>query len=270
MNATIDNAAPPVSRFWRVFLALMALGMLGVFSLIPTIMGQLEQLQPELADMPTAVLVLISLLNSAILLAVAVAVGALTAHRVGLRSFVAERVSGGAAVWPQLRPHIPFAIVAGLIFGFVVLGLDALIDPFANAEFLAEMPGAGNPIPQLILGLLYGGITEELLLRWGFMSLLVWIGWWLFQRGQGSPGPALVWTAIIVAAILFGLGHLPALSQLVVLTPLLVIRTVLLNALGGLLFGWLFWRRGLETAMVAHAFAHVAFFIINVIGINSV
>ena len=97
------------------------------------------------------------------------------------------------------------------------------------------------------------------------MSLLVWGGWRLFQRGEGNPGPALVWMAIIIAALLFGLGHLPALSQLVVLTPLLVIRTVLLNALGGLLFGWLFWRRGLETAMVAHAAAHVAFFIVNVI-----
>ena len=265
MNATIDNTLPLAGRFWQVFLALMALGMLGVLSLIPTIMGQLDQLPPEMADMPTAVLVILSLFNSALLLAVAVAVGALTAHRVGLRSLVAERVRGGTAVWPQLRPHIPFAVVAGLIFGFVVLALDALIDPFANAELLAEMPGAGNPVAQLILGLLYGGIAEELLLRWGFMSLLVWGGWRLFQRGQGNPSPALVWIAIIIAAILFGLGHLPALSQLVVLTPLLIIRTVLLNALGGLLFGWLFWRRGLETAMVAHAAAHVAFFIVNVI-----
>jgi hypothetical protein len=38
---------------------------------------------------------------------------------------------------------------------------------------------------------------------------------------------------------------------------------VLLNALGGVLFGWLFWRRSLEAAMVAHATTHVGFFIIN-------
>jgi hypothetical protein len=29
------------------------------------------------------------------------------------------------------------------------------------------------------------------------------------------------------------------------------------NALPGLLFGWLFWRRGLEAAMGAHALAHL-------------
>ena len=29
------------------------------------------------------------------------------------------------------------------------------------------------------------------------------------------------------------------------------------NTLAGLVFGWLFWRHGLEAAIVAHALAHV-------------
>jgi membrane protease YdiL (CAAX protease family) len=41
------------------------------------------------------------------------------------------------------------------------------------------------------------------------------------------------------------------------------VRTVLLNALGGVLFGWLFWRRSLEVAMVAHAAFHVGLFVLN-------
>lgn len=104
---------------------------------------------------------------------------------------------------------------------------------------------------------------EELLLRWGMMTLLLWIGWRVVLRGQGRPGPALVWTANILAALLFGIGHLPALAAMVTLTPLIVVRTVLLNALGGVIFGWLFWRRNLETAMVAHAATHVGFFVVN-------
>jgi membrane protease YdiL (CAAX protease family) len=102
-----------------------------------------------------------------------------------------------------------------------------------------------------------------LLLRWGVMSLLVWIGWRIFQRGQGQAHPVLVWTAITLAAVLFGVGHLPAMANLVELTPLIIFRTILLNALGGMLFGWLFWRRSLEVAMVAHAAGHVGFFIVN-------
>jgi membrane protease YdiL (CAAX protease family) len=101
-----------------------------------------------------------------------------------------------------------------------------MIDPFANAEFIAEMPGEGDIFARLLLGVLYGGIVEELMLRWRFMTLLVWIGWRLFQRDEGLPSPAIVWTAIILAALLFGLSHLPALAGLVVLTPILVIRTI--------------------------------------------
>lgn len=251
------------ARFGKTFLVLFGLGLLGVLTLIPMIMTQLDALPPEMAGLPTPVLVLLSLLNPSILLAIAVAVGTLLAHRVGLRSLVAEKVRLGTAVWPNLRPHLPLAFVSGLIFAVVVLGLDQLMDPFANAQMIGEMPNEGNPFTQLLLGLLYGGITEELLLRWGFMSLLAWLGWRVLQRGQGTPRPAIMWTAIILAAILFGVGHLPALAGIVVLTPLLIFRTILLNALGGLLFGWLFWRRNLETAMVAHAAAHVGFFIVN-------
>lgn len=265
------NQTPASTHFGKTFLALFGLGFLGVLTLIPTIMTQLDALPPEMAALPTPVVVLLSLLNPSILLAIAVAVGALLAHRVGLRSLVAEKVRMGTAasagsgydVWPNLRPHIPMAFVAGLVFAFVVLGLDQLMNPFANAEIIGEMPNEGNPFTQLLLGLLYGGITEELLLRWGFMSLLAWLGWRVLQRGEGAPRPAIMWTAIVLAAILFGVGHLPALAGIVVLTPLLVFRTILLNALGGLLFGWLFWRRNLETAMVAHAAGHVGFFIAN-------
>jgi membrane protease YdiL (CAAX protease family) len=39
----------------------------------------------------------------------------------------------------------------------------------------------------------------------------------------------------------------------------------MLNAAGGILFGWLFWRRNLETAMVSHAAVHVAFFVMNAV-----
>jgi membrane protease YdiL (CAAX protease family) len=252
-------------RFGKTFLALFGLGLLGVLSLIPTLLGQLETLPPALADLSLPVALAVSLINSVLLLAVAVAIGTLLAHRVGLRSVVAEKVRQGAAIWPQLRPNIAMSFLSGLIFAVITIAADALINPFGDTELLSEAFTETNPFSQLVLGLLYGGIVEELLLRWGFMTLLVWLGWLLFQRGQGLPRPALVWTAIILAALLFGIGHLPALAALVALTPLLVARTILLNALGGVLFGWLFWRRSLEVAMLAHASAHIGFFLIRVI-----
>ncbi len=271
MNTMATQTHPEATnkmRFGKTFLVLLGLGLPGILSLIPTALGQVEALPPEMLELPEPLTVALALLNALILLAVAVAVGTLLAHRVGLRSLVAEKVRRGAAIWPQLQPNIKLAFVVGIIFAVVVLGLDALINPFAGTELAddlatGEAPTIGSLFTQLLTGLLYGGIVEELLLRWGVMTLLVWLGWWAAQRGQGAPRPVLVWAAIILAAVLFGIGHLPALAGMVTLTPLIVVRTVLLNALGGLVFGWLFWRRNLETAMVAHAATHVGFFIIN-------
>lgn len=269
MTATeIQTDVPRKSRFGKTFLALLGIGIPGILSLIPTVISQLEGLPPELLELPMPVVALLSLLNPLILMAFGVAIGVLLAHRVGLRSLVAEKVQQGTAIWSELRPYLRMAFIMGLIFAVVVIGLDAVINPFAgtemeNVSIAGEAPTIGALLAQLLLGLLYGGIVEELMLRWGVMVLFVWIGWRVAQRGQGLPTPALVWTANILAALLFGIGHLPALAGMVALTPLIVIRTVLLNALGGVLFGWLFWKRNLETAMVAHAATHVGFFIIN-------
>ncbi len=263
----MDKSSSGSSRigFVKVFAALFALGIPGIVALIPTVSELLGTLPPELAELPMALVIALSLVNVIVLLAVAVAVGTLLAHRVGLRSLVAERVRTGQAIWPELRPHVVRAFIGGAAFMTVVIAADYVLDPFAGEELSAAAVSLGDLLAALIVGILYGGILEELLLRWGLMSALVWIGWRIIQRGNGVPKPALVWGGVILAALLFGIGHLPALAAMVEPTPLLIVRTVALNALGGLLFGWLYWRRSLEVAMVAHAGAHVALFVINAV-----
>jgi hypothetical protein len=267
MSQQAFSTQPSQIHFGKTLLALLALALPGILSLIPVVMGQIEALPldvlGELAEMPPALVVALSLINPLILLLIAVVIGNLLAYRIGLRSLVAEKVSNGTPIWPQLRPHTPLAFGVGVLFAFVVTGLDRVMDPFAGTDLVIEPATLAGLFSQLSLGLLYGGIVEELLLRWGVMSLLVWIGWRLIQRGQGQAHPVLVWAAIILAAVLFGIGHLPAMAGMVKLTPLIIFRTILLNALGGILFGWLYWRHNLESAMLAHAAGHVGFFLIN-------
>jgi hypothetical protein len=258
----------PKQAFWKPFIALFLLGMLGVVSLLLIIDAQLEAIMgatPELAELPTTMLYLTVLLQPTILLAIATAVGCLLAFRVDLRSFVYEKMASGEPVWPRLSPQIPLAFIAGLLLAVVITLLDLAFSPFTREALETAVSAQANPIPQVIMGMLYGGITEELLLRWGFMTLLAWLGWRFLSRSKGLPGSGLMWGAIILAAGLFGIGHLPALSAIVPLTTALVIRTVFLNMVGGILFGWLFWRRSLEAAMIAHASTHVGFFLIHLV-----
>jgi hypothetical protein len=213
MGRRVTNESNSVAtgniRFGKTFLALFGLGLLGVLALVPSLSGQLDALPPELADLPAPAAAALALLNPMILLAVAVAVGTLLAYRVGLRSLVAERVRQGTAIWPQLRPHISLAVVVGLVLSIVIFGLDALINPFAGSDLSTTAAAPAELVGGLLAGLFYGGIVEELLLRWGLMSLLVWIGWRVAQRGQGLPRPALVWMAIVLAALLFGVATYP-------------------------------------------------------------
>lgn len=263
MNQPQGNNSAGNIRFVRTFFALFGLGLLGVLSMIPSIIGQLDILPPELADLSAPVAVLISLANIIILLAISVAVGTLLAHRVGFRSLVADCVRKKQAVWPGLKPHIGKAVMLGIIYAGVLLVLEHLINPFAGTELAERTVSTGDIFMQLVAGIFYGGILEELMLRWGFMTLLIWIGWRFIQRKDALPKPVLVWSAIFIAAIVFGIAHLPAMASMVELTPLIIFRTIFLNALGGVIFGWLFWRHNLETAMVSHAAVHVGLFVAN-------
>jgi membrane protease YdiL (CAAX protease family) len=67
----------------------------------------------------------------------------------------------------------------------VVVGLDQLISRPADAELLAETAAEVSLLPQLLInllvGLFWGGILEELSLRAGLLTLLARIGWRVLQ-----------------------------------------------------------------------------------------
>jgi membrane protease YdiL (CAAX protease family) len=69
--------------------------------------------------------------------------------------------------------------------------------------------------------------------------------------------------ANVVAALAFGAGHLPMAAQVFGgLTTMVVVRTIALNALGGIVFGSLYSRWGLERAMVAHFCADIVLHVV--------
>jgi membrane protease YdiL (CAAX protease family) len=46
------------------------------------------------------------------------------------------------------------------------------------------------------------------------------------------------------------------------ITPLVVIRAIILNGIAGVAFGWLYWKMGLESAMLSHFFTDVVLHVI--------
>ena len=238
-----------ISRL-RLFFYMWIAGMLGVVALTVTVVPQL------VADMTlpvaTWVVMLVSSVQSALLVALAVWVGVVLSPKVGLRATVFEAAVTSGSILAALRPLIFPGLVAGVIGGLGLFAIGGYASPaiLADAEQQFTVP--------LLARVLYGGVTEELLLRWGLMTALLWLTWRFLQRGSGTPQLAYIWLAIVVSALLFGAGHLPAAAiQVGELTAYIVLFVVGANAVFGLLFGYLFWRHGLEAAIFAHLIAHV-------------
>jgi len=245
----------------RLFVVLLLAGLTGVVSLwLIDLNGLLSVLPtPPEAEIPTVTpaLKILSMIQPSFLLAAAVFVGVALAHRVGLSSPVAEAVANGGDVLSALRPQILPGIVGGVVGGIAIVLIASAWKPFLPLEVSRLISDFGNFIP-LPVRLLYGGITEELLLRWGLMTLLVWLGWRLLQKGQAVPSSAVFVGAIVVSSVVFAIGHLPIAFFLFPDASLALILFVIVgNSSFGLVAGYLYLKKGLESAMLAHALAHV-------------
>ncbi|HZH30529.1 MAG TPA: CPBP family intramembrane glutamic endopeptidase [Pyrinomonadaceae bacterium] len=245
----------------RLFFILLTAGLAGVFSFLLVDLPALVALLPAPAgvEIPqiTPAIKLLSLIQPAILLSLAVFAGVSLAHRVGLSSPAAEALASGNPVWPSLKPQILPGIIGGLSGGFAIVVVTLLAKPFLSTETVSRIFEFGKLLP-LPARLLYGGITEELLLRWGVMTLLVWAAWRLLQRRKGEPKAAWFVGAIVISSLVFGVGHLPvAYLILPEATLALTLYVIVANSIFGLIAGYLYWKKGLESAMLAHMLAHV-------------
>jgi Type II CAAX prenyl endopeptidase Rce1-like len=216
---------------WRLVLVAWVAGLPGVVVVALFILPALAV--GHQLPIPLWAVQLASGAQSALLLAIAAAVGAWLANRVDLTAPALSAIAESRSVIEALRPQLGPGSLGGMLGG-MLLWLFACYSPEALAQLQAELR-----MP-LAAGLLYGGLTEELLLRWGLMTLVAWLLWRTWQGGVGTPSRSVMWAAIGVSAFFFGLGHLPALSAaLGHLSERLVIYVVSANAVFGVMAGFL-------------------------------
>jgi hypothetical protein len=227
-------------------------GMMGVLSLLWINLPIPEE------DIPLPVINLLNLISPTFLLSIAVFAGVNLAPQVGFSAPLAEAVASGSSQKLAVTQAQVIPGLLGGVVGAVVISVWSLLwKPSLPSDFLtkAEQFSKGSP---LLMRLLYGGITEEIMLRWGLLTVLVWLLWRFLQKAEGTPNVQYVVLAITISALIFGLGHLPLAFEISpqVTTPL-TIYIVVGNTLFGLIAGYLYWQKGLESAMIAHMVFHV-------------
>jgi hypothetical protein len=195
--------------------------------------------------------------QSALLLGLAVLIGVLLAPKVHLAAPVLSALAEGRPALELLRPQLLPGLIGGIAGASILVVVASVApEPMHHLQPMVGLPAAAK--------LLYGGITEELMLRWGFMTLVIWLLWRSGQRGSGVPSAAVAWLGIGISALIFGIGHLPAASALFGgLSASVVAYVVAGNAAFGIIAGWLYARFGLESAMIAHALTHAFFLAVS-------
>lgn len=237
------------SYYWREVLFLSLAGALGTAAALPYMLTlAAPALKGHSLPLPLPILVSLQLLQSLLLITLVTSIGLACARgqQLGaplLESWLADKRIGPVSA--TLKAAVPIGVLVSITLSI----LDAKIFDPRMPPALVELPRV--PHWQQFLACFYGGITEELLIRLGVLSITVWLLRTVTRKREGER-TSILWIATVVAAVIFGLGHLPVTKSLYPLTPWVVTRAMTLNGLGGLAFGYLYWRGGLECAMLAH------------------
>jgi hypothetical protein len=156
-----------------------------------------------------------------------------------------QRLPGRHAV-PTFAPSwratgdLALGLLAGLALGLIAV-------PFVIPAGLAGV-GAGG----MVVAALGQALVDEVLLR---LFLVTAVAWLLLRWGRVSAGEAAV-TSIAVAALVQVVLYTPGVIGLGFATPLAALAfTVVTVLVPGLVFGMLYWTRGLGAAVTANATA---------------
>jgi hypothetical protein len=248
---------------WRVLWLLLIASLLGAAAALPFVLEIFSPLIENSPPLPISLplLVVVGVAQNLLMLGVVIGVGLLLARKIGLGAPLIESWLYSEKPPVSLRDSFESGAVVGIAVGIVLVAI-----VLAFAQHMPNLPfvkAAGVPIWKRLFACFYGGIDEEVLTRLFLLSLFAWLGVRFFQEQKTRLLPVTFWIANFVVAILFGLGHLPAASRIMQITPEVVLLALVLNGIAAVSFGYLYWKRGLEAAMIAHFCAD---FMIYVVG----
>ena len=236
---------------FKLALVLFILGFTGVLSTLtaefPLPVEALDLLNQNFSNWQIKALLLI---NPTIFLVIGIILGTLFYKKVGLELPLIEGILFHKKL-PPLYPLLIVGIGGGIFSGLLITITTLIFQPYMADEFLRISISSH---PNLPVRFLYGGITEEIIVRFGIMTFIIWLTYRLIKHLK----PVVYWIGILISSLVFAMLHLPLLFALMSdPSPAVISYVLLANTLGGIVFGWLYWKRGLEMAMLAHMMTHV-------------
>ena len=233
----------------KLWILIFFLGFLWILSIL-AVDFHLEKIIPaeKLAWFEKWQISLLLLINPMILLAIATTIWTLFYNTVDFKLPILEKILGKNTEKIDYKNIVLSSVFSGILAGVLIVSFG-----FLMKNYLPEALFTSNEM-SIFARFLYGGIFEEILIRFGLMTLLVWIFYKIFKKKN-------IWiygSAIIISSIIFGIGHLPVMKLLVwELSMIIIFYTIFGNFIPGLIFGYLYYKKWLEAAMIAHIVTHI-------------
>ncbi|HXW98599.1 MAG TPA: hypothetical protein VEI51_02625 [Methanomicrobiales archaeon] len=146
------------------------------------------------------------------------------------------------------------ALKISLAIGLGVTAMKYLLDLLVFSPFLPATISQlrGVPVEFLFSIPFQQGIGDEIIYRLFWMTVIVWVIWKI-RGSENAPRAWMYWMGILLAGLILVAGLIISGTR-----GLVVLQYAVLILAGAIPFGWLYWKRGIESALVAHFVSSVA------------
>lgn len=186
--------------------------------------------------------------------------GSIVANATGLGAPILRGLLEGTASIRAIVPILLPAFGYSLLNLFIFTSMLQLLSRYSLQENDRKIMRNLRKALGLDGCVLYGGVVEEVIARWGLFNLAAFF-MVIFNQGISTN---LVWLALVVSSLIFAVGQLPAyIAAGCTSSRTFIYSFVLLSTTQSILFGYVFWHYGLIAAIFSHMLFHLGWYVLE-------
>lgn len=240
---------------WSLVIILCGIALPGIYIAVPRLIdfllkdnsNQLKKRISRIAIAQTLIMVFLMSLGGSVL-----------ASYTGLGDPILQAIA--QKNYPLLK--IQEILLPVLLYTLAGLAIFLIIYYWLIASFLDDLSlqvmKKIRAVLQLDGTMLYGGVVEEILARWGLMNVVTFFA--LFWNKQISP--LVIWISIFISSIFYTLSQLPAyFAAGCPSSRRFAYSLIIINLWLSMVFGYIFWQYGILAAIIAHILFHLGWWV---------
>jgi len=242
---------------WNVFAVILAISILHLlFALVLYFLLRLNTLSEIPFEFMVDGFLVISFLAQVLVLGILIFIGLYLGKSVGLGAPLLGSWTKGEPV----RERVISALKVSLLLGIGIAATKYLLDQFIFSQFLPATLSGWKQIPLFLAAAIpfQQGIGDEISYRLFWMTVLVWVTYKIQGPENESVKAMGIWASILIVGLFSILG--PPLWGTAILVKL---QYAVLILTGSIPFGWLYWKKGIESALLAHFSSSVVLLLLS-------